>query len=273
MIQKSEILDVLRREMNPKNPEQSWILDNLLCLHVAGSGLYGTATAESDLDIRGVTLSPKSYWVGARRFEQREEKIPELGIDVVIYDVRRWLHLAIAVNPNVVETLYVPIGSDALICVAPAWWEQIVPTMKSLISQRAHVGYHGYATSQLKKMVTKQSNKTGRREIADKHGFDTKFAAHGFRLVAQGAELLRTGNITFPRPDAEQLRAIRDGKVYGPDEAEQCVADWEVAASDLDLALKESVLPAQANFEVYDRLLVSIYDELVAGAERNGTTY
>ena len=70
-------------------------------------------------------------------------------------------------------------------------------------------------------MVVKQSNKTGRREIAEEFGFDLKFAAHGFRLAGQGAELLRTGRITFPRPDRDFLRAVRFGQVYGPDDLER----------------------------------------------------
>jgi hypothetical protein len=135
-----------------------------------------------------------------------------------------------------------------------------------LLNQQAHAGFHGYATSQLKKMVIKQSNKTGRREIAEELGFDLKFAAHGFRLAGQGAELLRTGRITFPRPDRDFLRAVRFGQVYGPDDLDRCVADLVAASQDLDRALAETVLPPKADFERYDRLLVHVYEHFVAPA-------
>jgi uncharacterized protein len=258
-----QLLDAVRRAIVPRNPEMAWVVDNLLFLHIGGSRLYGTHTADSDWDIRGVTLAPKSYWVGARTFEQAEAKVPELGLDIVIYDVRKWLHLTVNVNPNVVETLYVPQGSPAVIRSA-ASWEWIAARTRPLISRRAHAGYHGYATSQLKKMMVKQRNKTGRREIADAHGFDTKFAMHGFRLARQGIELLRTGTMTFPRPDAGDLRRIRDGLVYA--QSEMCVADWEREAAELDHALPTSCLPEKADFEAYDRLLIDIYDRLVAPA-------
>ena len=257
---RSDILDAVRAVIIPRNPQMAWLMDNLLFLHVAGSRLYGTSTPDSDWDISGVTLAPKSYWVGARTFEQAEAQVPDEGMDIVIYDLRKWLHLTVNVNPNVVETLYVPIQSEATIFAAPAW-EWISARTRPLISRRAHAGYHGYATSQLKKMLTKQTNKTGRREIADAHGFDTKFAMHGFRLARQGAELLRTGTMTFPRPDAQDLRRIRDGIKYK--DSETCIAYWEREAADLDQALAESCLPEKPEFDEYDRLLIDVYDDLV----------
>jgi hypothetical protein len=255
-----QIIEAVRQAIVPRNPEQAWIVDNLLFLHIGGSRLYGTNTETSDWDIRGITLAPKSYWVGAHKFEQAEAKVPELGMDIVIYDVRKWLHMAVNVNPNVIESLYVTPESPA--CVKQSWWWwKIRHFTLPLVSKRAHVGYHGYATSQLKKMLTKQNNKTGRREIADAHGFDTKFAMHGFRLARQGAELLRTGKITFPRPDAGHLRAIRNGEVYK--DSETCIAYWEREAADLDVALAESILPEKADFQTYNDLIESIYDNMV----------
>ena len=104
---KSNLIDRIRRLVIAQNPEQGWVIDNLAFLHVGGSTLYGTNTADSDLDIRGVTIAPKSFWVGARSFEQLERSIPEQNVEVVIFDIRKWLRLAVAVNPNVVETLFV----------------------------------------------------------------------------------------------------------------------------------------------------------------------
>jgi hypothetical protein len=166
------------------------------------------------------------------------------------------------VNPNVVETLYVPLDSDAVLHINQQWWPDLVARIKPLINRRAHAGYHGYATSQLKKMLTKQSNKTGRRELTEEFGLDTKFVMHGFRLARQGTELLRTGNMTFPRPDAAQLRAIRDGKVYR--DSETAIADWEKEAAILDAALTDSVLPEKADFGAHNQLLMDVYDNLAS---------
>lgn len=258
-----EIASFVKDRIITNNPEQSWVWDNLLFLHLAGSRLYGTSSDSSDWDVRGVTLAPKRFWVGARTFEQMEIQLPESGMDIVIYDFRKWLHLTVNCNPNVIETLYVTGHESILQSREP--WPSLVPRIKALISRRAHSGFHGYATSQLKKMMVKQANKTGRREIADAFGFDTKFAMHGFRLAAQGRELLLTGNIQFPRPDAAWLRAVRDGKVYGPNDADRCIADWEEEASKLDAALEQSILPAKSDFDAYDNLLIEVFDRWVAG--------
>jgi hypothetical protein len=270
----SNLLDRIRRHVVSNNPEQAWVIDNLAFLHVGGSTLYGTATDTSDLDVRGVTIAPKSFWVGARHFEQLEATLPpgdpavggRREVEVVIYDVRKWLHLAVAVNPNVVETLFVEDDSPFAIVATDAW-RHVRSETKPLLNQRAHAGFHGYATSQLRKMMVKQSNKTGRREVSDEFGFDLKFASHGFRLASQGAELLRTGKITFPRPDREHLAAVRYGKVYGPGDMDRCIADLSAATAELDRAFAETVLPPKCDFDRYDRLLMYIYDRFVAPRE------
>jgi predicted nucleotidyltransferase len=51
-----------------------------------------------------------------------------------------------------------------------------------------------------------------RASLELKYGFDCKHAGHLVRLIGEGRELLQTGFITFPRPNAKELLAIRQGK-------------------------------------------------------------
>jgi predicted nucleotidyltransferase len=259
----ASIVASLRQQLVAENPEQAWIIDNAMFLHIGGSRLYGIAKGDSDIDIRGITLAPQSYWVGARRFEQKELAVPDLKVEAVIYDVRKWLSLVRSVNPNVVESLFVPDDSEFCLRATDAW-RHVHPQALALLNQSAYASFTGYTTAQLRKMLVKFSNKTGRQAIAEKYGFDLKFAAHAFRLAAQGAELLRTGQITLPRPEREHLRAIRHGQVYSPDQMDECVADLTAAIAALQSALDQSVLPASADFARYDRLLIDIYDRYVA---------
>jgi len=70
-----------------------------------------------------------------------------------------------------------------------------------------------------------------RKELEEKFKYDVKHASHLFRLMGEGKELLLTGKITFPLPNAEEILAIKNG-IYSYDEviekAEQMDKDFDV---------------------------------------------
>jgi hypothetical protein len=248
---------ILKEMIVKNNPEQGWIAHNLMLWHFHGSLLYGTNGIHSDTDIRGIVLAPKDYWVGAHKFEQIE--IKQDGLDIVIYDVRKWLNLVYYNNPSVIESLFVP---DHTIIHASEHWNYLRDEARKLLSKQAHTAFSGYAHAQWKKLFTKYHNKTGRQEIVDEHGFDTKFASHGFRLCRQGCELLKTGHITLPRPEAEFLKDVRSGMVYGKEDMMKCIDDLEKEKQELDVAFTESILPDKGDFKLYNNLLMEVFSWL-----------
>lgn len=52
-----------------------------------------------------------------------------------------------------------------------------------------------------------------RHAMEEKLGYDTKNAMHLVRLLQQGEEILRTGFLTLPRPNAAELLDIRNGSM------------------------------------------------------------
>jgi len=52
-----------------------------------------------------------------------------------------------------------------------------------------------------------------RKLQVERHGYCTSSASHSIRLLGELAELLDTGRMTFPRPDAARLLAIKKGVV------------------------------------------------------------
>ena len=50
-----------------------------------------------------------------------------------------------------------------------------------------------------------------RAELERRHGYDTKHAMHLIRLLRMAVEILATGEVRVKRPDAEELKAIRQG--------------------------------------------------------------
>jgi predicted nucleotidyltransferase len=261
-------LDYIKELILKNNPEQGWIVDNLIFLHIAGSRLYGTNTESSDWDVRGITIAPRSFWVGARKFDQIQinDKFEGRDFDLVIYDIKKWLNLTLYMNPNVIESIFVNYENEIDIFKDKenngAWWDTKFKILK-MLNRKAYSGFKGYSTAQLKKMMVKFSNKSGRQDIVKQNGFDTKFAMHGFRLTRQGAELLSTGNINFPRPDREDLLSIRNGQKYKQDEMDKCVKDWEKEQQLLDEALVNSPLPDSFNFNEYDALLQHVFNTYV----------
>jgi uncharacterized protein len=70
---------------------------------LAGSRAHGLATEASDTDTRGVCIPPARYLVGLCSFEQHSD---ESG-DHVVYALAKFVRLALAGNPNIIEALYV----------------------------------------------------------------------------------------------------------------------------------------------------------------------
>lgn len=68
------------------------------------------------------------------------------------------------------------------------------------------------------KLVVSVSNLGAKRKADfDKFGFCVSSACHSIRLMGELSQLMETGEITFPRPEAEVLKAIRLGEVSKDD--------------------------------------------------------
>ena len=127
----------------------TWLRDGTIFLARAGSHAYGTNTETSDDDWRGIAIPPKEYVFGTlNRFEQAEMKDP----DCVIFDLRKFVHLASQCNPNVIELLFTSID-DVVLCDYSIDLHNI---RYSFLTTRVRHTYSGYAISQLKRIMLHQ---------------------------------------------------------------------------------------------------------------------
>ena len=76
---------------------------NLILRVLAGSRSHGLATSTSDTDTRGVCIPPARYLLGLSSFEQHEDAKG----DHVVYALSKFVRLAVAGNPNIIESLFV----------------------------------------------------------------------------------------------------------------------------------------------------------------------
>jgi predicted nucleotidyltransferase len=113
----------------------------------SGSQAYGLATASSDLDIRGVCIPPPRYLVGLTPFEQWEAQSEE-G-ETVVFALSKFVRLALACNPNIIEMLYTPQDSVMLITEAG---RQLVAARDLFLTRQAGRTFGEYAISQLRRL-------------------------------------------------------------------------------------------------------------------------
>jgi hypothetical protein len=90
-------------------------------------------------------------------------------------------------------------------------------------------------------------------------GIDWKALSHAVRVNEEALELLKTGKITFPRPEAELLTQIKLGKLP----YEQVAEKIEQGLADLTEAHTTSTLRDEPDREWADQLVYEIYAKTV----------
>ena len=252
-----------------------------LFVTLAGSHAHGTAQPGSDVDLRGVCIAPLALRLSLfQRFEQYEGALDgplwdvvrpriaahpsasaglQVKTECVIFDLAKFLRMCAEANPNALEILFSD-QRDWLYDTAA--WRRLHRERHRFLSKKVQQTYLGYALAQLKKVKlhreadasgTKRKN-PARAALISEHGYDTKHAMHLVRLMQTGLELLETGDLRVRRPDAEQLRAVRDGSLS----FEQLLARAAELEAQLHAATSTSTLPDQIDFAFVDDLALQL---------------
>jgi predicted nucleotidyltransferase len=181
-----------------------------------GSKAYGTDTPESDDDWMGVALAPMSHYIGLRNWENdgtlKIDRKETLNAELTAYELKKFLRLMIAYNPNVVPLLYLRETDYELIDPAG---HLLITQRKKFESKRACKTLIGYAEGQIKGVINCNTGKLGRKrkELVAKYGYDTKFAAHTIRILNMAIEFFDTGELNVYRTwDRDTLMEIRNGE-------------------------------------------------------------
>lgn len=104
----------------------------------------------------------------------------------------------------------------------------------------------------------------GKRALAAERneGVDWKALSHAVRIGHQAIEVLSTGVVTFPRPEAEHLLAIKTGKRPYDAVAEEI----ETLLSDIETQALVSLLPESPDRDWIDGFIARVYKENVVGS-------
>ena len=128
-------------------------------------------------------------------------------MDVCIYTLTKWAGLAAKGNPSALHFLFAPLQFST----EP--WNHFSARPELFLSKGHVTPFLGFANDQMKRLLGQKGQKNVHRvELEDKFGYDTKYAMHVVRLYGEAKELMERGRITLPRPNKDELIAIRLGK-------------------------------------------------------------
>lgn len=95
-----------------------------------------------------------------------------------------------------------------------------------------------------------------RKAQIEKYGYCTSSACHTIRLLGQLIELMQTGKLTFPRPQAKRLLMIKQGELS----FERVKELYEDIKARSDIAIKNTNLPENAPI----KQIRTMYHEILA---------
>lgn len=232
--------------------------ERVILLGFRGSVVHGTYRPSSDpnsvddIDLMAVHVGPLEHYLGFRRKGQETLDRSSGPWDVVSYEIRHYFALLRKNNPNVQQLLWTP---ERFIVRSTELGDRLREHRRLFLSKQAFDAFNGYAYSQFKKLEKKDHRGymgQKRKKLVELHGYDTKYAAHLIRLIRMGCEYLRYGEVVLPRPDADELLAIKDGE-WTLQEVRQAAKAGFAALRE---AKEDSPLPARADQEAIERLLM-----------------
>lgn len=140
---------------------------------LAGSRLYGYHNENSDYDYRGVFLAPKQELLGL--IGGTDTQVYTKEKDVVNYELRRFCHLALKGNPNILEILFSCMQTECKL----HYWQPFYENRHAFLSQQIRNPYKGFLLSEIKKL---------------EKDYKPKAAANAWRLAVQCGEILENGD-------------------------------------------------------------------------------
>lgn len=268
-------------------------MDGLILQVRAGSHAYGLAGPQSDEDSRGVCIPPKAALLGLQSFEQIQDeksdnvifglpKFVRLALegnpnlietlfteDILFIDrfgQQLIEHRHLFLSRKVAERFgHYAISQLKRLENHYRWWAQPPQQPVASLNSQGKAEFPSAKARQAFDQATKEWNhyqrwlrerNPARAELEQRYGYDTKHAMHLCRLLKMGEEILRDGQVLVRRPDAEWLKAVRQG-LFTYEE----LLDWARAREEGLRSLREtSPLPEEPEAALAEQLLIEIQE-------------
>ena len=241
----------------------------LFHLFVGGSELHGAKLGGTDdQDIYGLFFEPVERSIGIDvPYEHfvwstagNDRRNTADDVDVTLYSLRKWAKLAAKGNPTCLHFLFARNVSETPL---RPLWETIYSNRERFLARTHIQQFIGFVDAQLGRLSGERGRgKKGQRpELESEFGYDTKAGMHSIRLLHEAIELMRTGKISFPRPEKELLVRIRRGAWS----LDKLISE---ATSLIEQAKKEatnSPLPETVDLQFLSKLISEIYLKVWTG--------
>jgi len=116
----------------------------------------------------------------------------------------------------------------------------------------------GLRVKTFKSSLEKMRDSYGHRSIAaSQDSFDFKSLSHAYRLLSETKEILETGHVTFPRPDREFLKTIKQKQYVN--------VDYKAELDKMldDIRAIQSPLPKSPNWKAINKLCIDLHRKVI----------
>lgn len=226
------------RDDDGRSPARAAVVLRVL----VGSRAYGLAREESDSDLRGVFVPAASWhWSLAKPPEQVESDEEQ----TVIWEVEKFVGLALKGNPAILETLWSPA-----VLFASGIGRELLGLRERVLSRAVYRSFLGYAEAQFVGM-TRARERGGNVKL--------RHAMHMIRLLIAGEGLVRTGVLVLDATEhRERLLRIRDGA-----EPWEAVLAWKAElTARMEESFRATVLPEEPDVAAADAFLIKVRAEM-----------
>lgn len=145
---------------------------------ISGAHLYGFASPDSDVDLRGAFMHPASALLGLHPPDETisTEDKSTLDLDWVAHDVRKFARMLTNHNGYVLEQLYSPL----VVITTPAH-EELKELGKGCVTKPTVRHYQGFAR--------------GRRKRLAEPAPTVKHLLYAYRVLLTGIHMMQTGEV------------------------------------------------------------------------------